>query len=270
MRHTNRTTSLSTHTPLLINRPRLKRTRGFSLLELVVVMSITSLLAGLLLPALSSVRENANRVLCGSNQRQLGQAIIMYGGSRRYQLPNSSAIDAREPDPSLLGRLRNKVEQSGPLLAGGDHQPIPKPIQDSSWDGLGHLFRWHYCGAPETYYCPSHKGEHTLEECNEMWGANRISEDLYGNYHYSGHKDWRTGRRKSLLRGEKLILVTDGLRTQSDYSHGVGYNQLRGDGSVQWVDDVVIRTKLTSLPPSDVDSLRNLDDLIYEIFAIRN
>lgn len=270
MRDTNRTTSPSTQLMLVTKTPRLSCRRGFSLLELIVVMSITSLLAGLLLPALSSVRENANRVLCGSNQRQLGQAIIMYGGSRRYQLPNASAIDEREPNPSLLAKLRNGVQQRSALLAGGDHRPIPEPIQDSSWDGLGHLFRWHYCGSPETFYCPSHKGEHTLEECSEMWEATPISEDLYGNYHYAGHKDWRTGRRHSLLRGESLILVTDGLRTHSDYSHGVGYNQLRGDGSVRWIDDVVIRTKLTSLPPSDVDGLRDLDDLIYDIFSIRN
>ncbi len=241
--------------------------RGFSLLELVVVISITSLLAGLLLPALSSVRENSHRVLCGSNQRQLGQAITMYGGSRRYQLPNASAIDSSEPDPSQLAKLRNKTVDGGILLAGGDN-PIPEPLQDSSWDGLGHLYRWHYCGAQETYYCPSHEGEHTLEECSDLWDTKQIDEDLYGNYQYVGHKDWRTGRRHSLLRGEKLILMTDGLRTISEYSHGVGYNELRGDCSVVWVDNVVVRTQLASLPPLDGDALRDLDDLIYEIFSL--
>jgi len=237
------------------------------LLELVVVISITSLLAGLLLPALSSVRENSHRVLCGSNQRQLGQAITMYGGSRRYQLPNASAIDSSEPDPSQLAKLRNKTVDGGILLAGGDN-PIPEPLQDSSWDGLGHLYRWHYCGAQETYYCPSHEGEHTLEECSDLWDTKQIDEDLYGNYQYVGHKDWRTGRRHSLLRGEKLILMTDGLRTISEYSHGVGYNELRGDCSVVWVDNVVVRTQLASLPPLDGDALRDLDDLIYEIFSL--
>ena len=93
----------------------------------------------------------------------------------------------------------------------------------------------------------------------------QINEDLYGNYHYVGHKDWRTGKRHSLLRGDKLILLTDGLRTKSEYSHGVGYNILRGDGSVEWIDDVVIRSKLAALPPSDVVGLRDLNDLIYDI-----
>ena len=243
--------------------------RAFSLIELIVVMSITSLLAGLLLPALSSVREDARRVLCGSNQRQLGQAITMYGGSRRYQLPNASVLDEREPDPSLLAKLRAGVEQQNdPYASGKRGQKIPKPLSDPSWDGLGHLYRWHYCGAPETFYCPSHEGEHTLEECSEMWKVEQIEEDLFGNYHYSGHKNWRTGTRHTLLKGEKLILVTDGLRTKSDYSHGIGYNILRGDGSVKWKDDVVIRSKLASLPPTDVDGIRDLDDLIYDIFNV--
>ncbi len=239
--------------------------RGFSLLELLVVIGITSLLAGLLLPSLSSVRENSHRVLCGSNQRQLGQAINMYGESRHFQLPNASVLDEREPDPSLLAKVRSKTPQSEHRPGGNRSKYIPQPLTDPTWDGLGHLYRWHYCGAPETFYCPSHEGEHTLDECNEMWAAEEIDEELFGNYHYVGHKDWHTGKRHSLLRGEKLVLLTDGLRTKSDYSHGVGYNILRGDGSVQWKDDVVIRSKLASLPPTDAVGLRNLNDMIYEI-----
>ena len=83
-----RTSSLSEQRP-----HSLSFKRGFSLLELIVVMSITSLLAGLLLPALSVVREHANRALCGSNQRQLGQALIMYGGSHNESLPIASTLD---------------------------------------------------------------------------------------------------------------------------------------------------------------------------------
>ena len=260
--------AIGTSSPSLQRPKSLGYRRGFSLLELLVVISITSLLAGLLLPALSSVRENAYRVLCGSNQRQLGQAITMYAGTRRYKLPNASVLDEHEPNPSLLAKLRNGTERRGLLFAGIDGKPVPEPLQDSTWDGLGHLFRWHYCGAPETFYCPSHEGEHTLEECSDMWKADQIYDDLFGNYHYVGHKDWRTGKRHSLLRGEKLILVTDGLRTKSDYSHGVGYNELRGDGSVSWIDDVVVRSKLAASPPLDIDGLRDLDDLIYEIFYI--
>ncbi|MEE2912424.1 MAG: prepilin-type N-terminal cleavage/methylation domain-containing protein [Planctomycetota bacterium] len=237
--------------------------RGFSLLELIVVISITSLLAGLLLPAFSSVRENANRVLCGSNQRQLGQSLTMYSSDRRNRLPRASALDLPEPDPGLLAMVRKGIGS----LMNGSPMPIPEPLQDSTWDGLGELYRLQYCDTPEPYYCPSHEGDHTLLACGDLWDDKLVENSLFGNYHYAGHKDWRTGRRRSLLQGRHLILATDGLRSKSDYSHGVGYNTLRGDGSVTWKDDVIIRSKLSYMPPDDVDGMRDLDDLIYEIFS---
>ena len=241
--------------------------RGFSLLELIVVISITSLLMGLLMPTLSSVRENAHRVLCGANQRQLGQSLTMYSGDRRNRLPVASVLDQPEPNPGLLAVVRNGVVPTDRLFASISNHAIPEPLDDSNWDGLGHLFKWHYCAAPETFYCPSHEGEHTIEECRAQWEAKTITEPLYSNYQYVGHKDWRTGRRHTLLKGRELVLLTDGLQTKEAYSHGVGYNELRGDGSVAWIDNVIIRTKLRSLPPMDFDGLRELDDVIYEIFS---
>ena len=255
-------TSLPKPQRLLPNRPR-----GFSLLELIVVMSITSLLAGLLMPALTSVRENARRVLCASNQRQIGQALTMFSGDRRNKLPTATVLDLPEPNPGMLAMVRNHSQTSLLVFGGNRSYPVPEPLQDSNWDGLGHLYKWHYCDAVESYYCPSHEGEHTIERCSEMWDVKNISEPLYSNYHYVGHKDWRTGKRRSLLQGRKLVLATDGLRTKSDYNHGVGYNILRGDGSVSWKDDVIVRSELTMLPPVDFDGLRDLDDLIYEIFS---
>ena len=118
--------------------------RGFSLLELIVVISITSLLAGLLLPALSSVRENANRVLCGSNQRQLGQSLTMYSSDRRNRLPKASVLDLPEPNPGLLSMVRNGIGSLG-IYANGGSRSIPEPLQDSTWDGLGELYRLRYC-----------------------------------------------------------------------------------------------------------------------------
>jgi len=81
--------------------------RGFSLIELLVVISIIAILIALLLPALSSAREAGRRAACASNQRQFavalhtyaadntGRATLGYWGTKQFNSPVYPSTSAR-------------------------------------------------------------------------------------------------------------------------------------------------------------------------------
>src|SRR5262249_26931286 len=63
--------------------------RGFTLVELMVVISIIGMLIGLLLPAVHAARESSRRTQCTNNLRQLGQSIHDYHARFAF-LPSST------------------------------------------------------------------------------------------------------------------------------------------------------------------------------------
>src|SRR5205823_930549 len=153
-------------------------------------------------------------------QRELGQAIFMYAADKNDSLPRSTALHEGQSPRELMAARRASTWVNS--------------TRDEGWDGLGLLFYYHYCPAPECFYCPSHHGSNPFEQYSELWNAPQGPAAIYTNYHYCGDTEWGGARlRRTLAEGYSLVLVTDGLRCAQDFSHDNGMNMLHGDGSVR-------------------------------------
>ena len=75
-----------------MERPARSR-RGFTLVELLVVIGIIAVLIGILLPTISRARRQANTTACMATLRNLGQAISIYESENKGSLPYSYYID---------------------------------------------------------------------------------------------------------------------------------------------------------------------------------
>ena len=135
--------------------------RGFTLVELLVVIGIIALLISILLPALAKANEQARRSKCMSNQRQLVLAWLMYANENKGSLVSSNTW----PEPGVgsnpgggLGGYPTFVNPPVPpwsWVVAGNRPPI-----DASPDiADGRL--WPYIKAYQVYQCPDNRFNYT-------------------------------------------------------------------------------------------------------------
>ena len=77
----------------------MQKGRGFTLIEVLVVIAIIALLMAILIPTLQRVNKQAKSVFCRSNLKQWGTVFAMYTGSNDGLLPRQKFLSLATPEP---------------------------------------------------------------------------------------------------------------------------------------------------------------------------
>ena len=106
--------------------------KAFTLIEILVVISIIALLVSILLPALAKARLSAQTITCLSNERQLSLALNMYSAENNEFIPLSYWWGARHDNAKInTGQTKQPnnnqtTKEKEEKAVHGNHRNTPK------------------------------------------------------------------------------------------------------------------------------------------------
>lgn len=101
-----------------------KLSRAFTVLELLVCVSVIGVLAGLILPAVQAARESARRLECMQNLRQIGLALDIYHDAHRRLPAGWSSIPGTSTALGWAAKILPHLEQQQLRRLVDDHASI--------------------------------------------------------------------------------------------------------------------------------------------------
>lgn len=230
--------------PLVETKAPLTQSTGFTLIEMLVVVSIITLLISMMLPALSQARSAAKQVQCASNLRSLGLAAHLYAEANRdrhvlhYQ-EFMTGLGNGQPSYFYGNPLALWQRGSGAILFNEGYLTSRKVFYCPDNDGHGsESAAWP--GTPPGFSPTDQRlwGNYALVTGNNMFLS--ISVDM-GVYQNIPDRTKANAREGSDIGG--LLIASDYRALHTSTSPYLGNHQLRGGntlfngGHVRWIDD---------------------------------
>ena len=223
------------HVPCSSVLPSRVKIRIFTLIELLIVVAIIAILAGMLLPALNKARESVKRIKCAANQKQIGLCLAMYSNDYYdYLLPHL------RPD-QLTSASANKIWVA--VLFEFGYVAIPNRI------GVSSSGNWVYKPYGTIFFCPNAKQGEVYQWTEEnprrdstSYGLNQCATLQYQKGRFEAVKrsyHTRVSTRIMLMdwSNYRFVHYTSGNERTALYKnplHQTGKNILFLDGHTKW------------------------------------
>ena len=168
--------------------------RGFSLIELLVVISIIALLIGILLPALASARASARVTTCLSMQRQLALGINAYATQNKDHIPRGPATLSFIPASFGSSAQVREYEVASSVIQ------LPGTVYSSH----GVLLKG-YISNPQAMFCPADDTTEPAEELEKIGDPMQVA---FSSYVYRQLDQAPQGRLSNLGRNDEGVRAT--------------------------------------------------------------